>query len=278
MTTLTIKKIIKDYPEFFSEQELDRLKKVEDESADFNTQVKELHDVLFGHNCALEASQDKPLSADSGFSTPHPEGLVKLNKKRTAFGVSALNQNDISSDNSYRLFCEDVVRQSRNYSEYWQHKKNKTKQIVYVDMDNVLVNFQSGIDKITKEDFEKYGPDDLDNVPGIFALMEPNEGAIEAYEWLNEHFDTYILSTAPWDNPSAWKDKLLWVKKHLPKAAWKRLILSHHKNLLKGDYIIDDRDKRGVDKFQGKHIHFGPEGHKDYADWKAVIAYMKNLT
>jgi len=84
-------------------------------------------------------------------------------------------------------------------------------KIVYVDMDNVLVNFQSGIDSITEEERESF-KDDLDDVPGIFSKMKPVEGAIEAYQELTRHFEVYILSTAPWNNPSAWPDKLLWVK------------------------------------------------------------------
>ncbi|MAO49647.1 MAG: hypothetical protein CML16_02045 [Pusillimonas sp.] len=142
-------------------------------------------------------------------------------------------------------------------------------------MDSVLVNFQSGIDRISEADKLKYD-DKLDEVPGIFSLMEPYEGAIEGYRWLCKNFDTYILSTAPWENPSAWTDKLLWVKKYLPKEAHKRLILSHNKQLAKGDFLIDDRTENGAGEFPGKQIHFGPTG-KDFADWKAVISYMKNL-
>ena len=60
-------------------------------------------------------------------------------------------------------------------------------------------------------------------------------------------------------------------KKFLHKEAYKRLIFSHHKNLNKGDYIIDDRTKRGVDKFDGEHIHFGTE---KFPDWDTVIKYL----
>jgi 5'-nucleotidase len=49
-------------------------------------------------------------------------------------------------------------------------------------------------------------------------------------------FDTYILSTSPWENPSAWSDKLLWVKHHLGSICYKRLILTHHKNLNVGHF------------------------------------------
>lgn len=139
-------------------------------------------------------------------------------------------------------------------------------------MDNVLVNFQSGIDQLdekTKNEFK----DRLDEVPGIFSLMKPIDGAIEAFDYLSQHFDTYILSTAPWNNPSAWTDKLLWVKKYLGKNAYKRLILTHHKNLNKGDYLIDDRTKNGVDKFEGIHLHFGTE---EFPDWYSIVSYFQN--
>ena len=74
-------------------------------------------------------------------------------------------------------------------------------------MDNALVNFQSGLDKIDLQTQSKFD-DKNDEIPGIFSLMEPVEGAIEAFEKLSVLYDTYILSTAPWENPSAWTDKL----------------------------------------------------------------------
>ena len=113
----------------------------------------------------------------------------------------------------------------------------------------------------------------LDEVPGIFALMDPVRGALEAYDELCGHFDTYILSTSPWENPSAWSDKLLWVKRHLGKAAYKRLILSHHKNLNRGHFLVDDRTKNGASEFEGEHIHFGTAR---YPDWPSVVAYLRS--
>ena len=102
--------------------------------------------------------------------------------------------------------------------------------------------------------------------------MAPLEGAIDAYETLSQVYDTYILSTAPWENSTAWSDKLEWVKRHLGKTAHKRLILSHNKHLNIGDYLIDDRDdKNGSDKFEGELIHFDS---KKYPDWDSVLKYL----
>ena len=137
-------------------------------------------------------------------------------------------------------------------------------------MDNVLVDFKTGIDRISSYNKKEY-EGRYDEVPDIFSLMDPMEGAIESYNKLSSQYDTYILSTSPWDNPSAWQDKILWVKKYLEKSAYKRLILSHHKNLNRGDYLIDDRLKNGADKFIGEHIHFGTE---KFPDWKIVLSYL----
>ena len=145
-----------------------------------------------------------------------------------------------------------------------------TKKILYFDMDNVLVNFQSGLDQLTEETLQKY-EGQLDNVPGLFASMHPLDGAIEAYKTLSNSYDSYILSTAPWGNISAWSDKAAWVQTHLGEAAKKRLILSHNKHLNMGDYLIDDRTANGAGKFTGEHIHFGTE---KFPNWNSVLKYL----
>ena len=131
------------------------------------------------------------------------------------------------------------------------------KKILYLDMDNVLVDFPSAFARVPEETLTEYG-EDKDEIPGIFALMDPVPGAVEAFHALAEVFDVYILSTAPWENSSAWSDKLKWVKKHLGEKAKKRLILSHHKNLNQGDFLVDDRDKNGAGEFTGTLIKFVP--------------------
>lgn len=144
------------------------------------------------------------------------------------------------------------------------------KKRLFFDMDGVLVDFQSGIDKLS-EDVKKEYEGRLDEVPGIFALMSPIPGAIDAVHKLQEKYDVYILSTAPWKNPSAWSDKVKWVTEHLDDVFHKRMVITHCKHLCEGDYLIDDRGKNGASEFKGEWIQFGSDR---FADWKSVLSYL----
>ena len=139
-------------------------------------------------------------------------------------------------------------------------------------MDNVLVDFASGIARIDEAARREY-EGRLDEAPGIFALMDPMPGAIDAVHRLAKKYDVYILSTAPWKNPSAWADKVAWVTKYFDDVFHKRLILSHRKDFVKGDFLIDDRPKHGADSFDGEWIQFGSER---FPDWSAVVEYLNS--
>ena len=60
----------------------------------------------------------------------------------------------------------------------------KKKKILYIDMDNVLVDFKSGIDQLDEETKKRYDGT-LDEVPGIFKLMRPLKDAVESFKNLN---------------------------------------------------------------------------------------------
>ena len=151
-----------------------------------------------------------------------------------------------------------------------EEKSVRRKKRVFVDMDNVLVDFQSGLD-LQSDEIKKEYEGHLDEIPGLFAEMKPMPGAIEAMHTLQEHFDLYILSTAPWKNPSAWSDKVKWVTRYLDDVFHKRMVITHCKNLCKGDYLIDDRGKNGTSEFEGKWIQFG---NNEFPDWESVVNYL----
>lgn len=144
------------------------------------------------------------------------------------------------------------------------------KKILYIDMDGVIVDFESGINNLTLEE-KKCFEGRYSKCPNIFSKMDPIENALESVEALSDIFDVYILSSPSWGNPTAWSDKYEWIHKHLPFME-RKLILSSQKHLNRGEYIIDDRTSNGVSEFQGEHIHFGTER---FPDWDTVVSYLK---
>ena len=146
------------------------------------------------------------------------------------------------------------------------------KPIIYIDMDGVLVDFESALTKVSPEMLEKFAGE-YDNIPGIFALMDPVPGALEAVDRLKGKYDLYILSSSPWENPTALGDKLAWVKKYFggdgqENIFFRKVIFSSVKHLNRGDILIDDRTANGAGDFLGRHIHFGSS---EFPNWQSVL-------
>ena len=98
--------------------------------------------------------------------------------------------------------------------------------------------------------------------------MDPIPGAIEAFKALQERYEVFVLTTAPWRNNTALQDKKEWLERYLGDLVRKKVIFSHRKDLLMGDYLIDDREVPG---FQGKQFLFGSE---EYPDWGSIMKVL----
>lgn len=145
-------------------------------------------------------------------------------------------------------------------------------KLLYIDLDGVVADFVSAMNAhalINELSFNK----DPDTIPGLFRNLKPIESAISSVEKLlhSEKYEVYFLSTAPWNNPSAWTDKRIWLEEQFGEKINRRLILTHRKDLVKGDILIDDRPNNGAKNFEGKWIHFGSE---DFPDWSSVIKHL----
>ncbi|WP_343989880.1 5' nucleotidase, NT5C type [Nocardioides dubius] len=144
-------------------------------------------------------------------------------------------------------------------------------------MDGVICDFDSAFGYLDPGVLDRYRGQE-DQIPGMFSLMDPIPGAIEAVAELTTLFDTYVLSTVPWANTSGASQKIEWIQCHFgadkDSPLWKRVILSHHKHLNRGDFLIDDRPHRnGAARFAETNIgattlHFGG---LDFPDWAAVL-------
>lgn len=148
------------------------------------------------------------------------------------------------------------------------------KLTIYIDMDGVLANFKKAADQLAKnlpeEISEKVNMDEVLN----FSHFEPMPNAIESVKKIIDMgHDVFIASTPPWNNPAAWGQKRDWIEEHLPELK-RKVFLTHRKDMLIGDILIDDTTYRGQKDFNGTFMHFGQNG----MDWPTVVGTIETMT
>ena len=157
------------------------------------------------------------------------------------------------------------------------------KKIVYIDMDGVIVDFGKAI----KDWFDKHPhleeryKTHPDHIQGLFRIAPPIKGAIEAIKKLNDSgkYELFIATSAPWGNPQSLTDKRFWLEDYFDNIFHKRMFTTHRKDLLMGDYLIDDRLKNGAGDFKGKLLRFGYDWENnnspnEYPDWDSILDYL----
>ncbi|WP_196888354.1 5' nucleotidase, NT5C type [Aureivirga sp. CE67] len=148
------------------------------------------------------------------------------------------------------------------------------KKVVYIDMDGVLVDFEYGYNEVKKKYPEVQYPQ---NNLGFWESLPPIEGAIDAFKTLknDNRFEVYILTSPSVTNPHCYSEKRIWVENHLGFHSVHNLIISPHKGLLKGNYLIDNEvSGKGQDHFEGELILFGSE---KFNDWDKVLNYFEKI-
>ena len=144
------------------------------------------------------------------------------------------------------------------------------KMILYVDMDNVMCDFSGAKER------ELWGNPDIAHPQSQFdffrKLYEIN-GAVDALiDFAEAGIDVYILTAPSTMNPMSYTEKMLWVRDHLGPWWVERLIISKHKHLNVGDYLVDDMASGcGQEKFEGELIQFGSER---FPNWQVVKDYV----
>ena len=76
--------------------------------------------------------------------------------------------------------------------------------------------------------------------PAIFLHQEPYHGAVDAVKHLHDAYQLMIVSTAPPPLDVHIPAKVRWVQRYLPWLSHKQLIFTDHKELIRGDVLIDD--------------------------------------
>ena len=75
--------------------------------------------------------------------------------------------------------------------------------------------------------------------PGFFRDLEPIPGGKEAVKLFHDEGHEIIIATSL-SGPECAKDKMLWLKEHLPFLTKNDVCMGHKKWKLKGDILIDD--------------------------------------
>lgn len=145
------------------------------------------------------------------------------------------------------------------------------KKIVYIDLDDTLFEFTKARDEELKKNPKVRFPQ---SQVGFFSGLKPIKDSIETVKKLSEHFDIYFLTSPSVFNLTCYTEKALSIKQHFGHEWLPKLIISYHKELLMGDYLIDDRKEgRGQEGFKGQLITFGSD---TFPNWKAVKKYLYN--
>jgi 5'(3')-deoxyribonucleotidase len=135
-------------------------------------------------------------------------------------------------------------------------------------MDGVLADFKHAADNIPNT---KHPDEVLD-----FSKFKVMPGATEAVaKLIDMGHDLFIASTPPWNNPDAWGQKRNWIEEHFP-ALKRKVFLTHRKDMLIGDILIDDTTYRGQRDFKGTFIHFGVGYNK--MNWTESTDWISQLT
>jgi 5'-nucleotidase len=86
--------------------------------------------------------------------------------------------------------------------------------------------------------------------PGFFRHLPVMEDAVDVLRRLNERYEIFIVSAAM-EFPNSLKDKYEWLMEHFPFFSWKQIALTGSKDLVFGDFMIDDHVKN-LKNFKGK--------------------------
>ena len=137
------------------------------------------------------------------------------------------------------------------------------KKIIYIDMDGVISDFG----KAAKQGGYTHRPDLKVN----YRTLDLIPGARSALIRLNHDFDIFIATTPPWSRPDVWTQKREWIGELFPWLK-RKMILTHRKDLLIGDILIDDSRWRGQPDFQGDWFWFNQDWES--RNWKACLEWI----
>ena len=92
------------------------------------------------------------------------------------------------------------------------------------------------------------------HTPGFFLNAPLMKDAQEVVAALNKKYKVFIVSSAM-EFPQSLPEKFEWLAKHFPFIGWQQIIFCGSKEVITGDYMIDDYPKN-LDAFGGGRLLF----------------------
>jgi len=142
---------------------------------------------------------------------------------------------------------------------------------IYIDMDGVISDFEKAAKTTKPLGYESDPPFPKPDKWVDYRNLDIIPGAVEAVYKLNQDFDVFIATTPPWDRPEVWGHKREWIADYFPYLKQK-MVLTHRKDLLIGDILIDDSRWRGQPDFQGEWYWFNQNWSN--RNWKACLEWI----
>ncbi len=171
---------------------------------------------------------------------------------------------------------------------YNHSKENKLR--ILIDMDNVVAGLlekwlfvynSKYADNLTAADISTWQIDNHTtkcSIKQFYELIEPNgffaeldvlPDAIEVTKRLQDKgHELYFVTATPHNAPTAGYDKYLWCNTYFPHIGMSNVIMSHKKDMIKGDLLLDD-GPINLNEFSGIKVAYNyPYNHHVIVDYR----------
>jgi 5'-nucleotidase len=109
------------------------------------------------------------------------------------------------------------------------------------------------------------------NQPGFFADLEPIEGCVASLERLAAVCELVVVTASP---KEAAGDKIRWVNRYLPMVPKGNIVITHRKDLVRGDFMFDDAPKN-LRNHPATRIMLDYPYNRDFHDCHRVSSWLE---
>lgn len=174
--------------------------------------------------------------------------------------------------------------------------------VICLDMDEVLAHWLQPLLDATETPRESIKEWDLKSSPKVFedflarrflhfySDLKPIDGVFAGVSRLQLFADVYIVTSIPTNLPGKFSSNILeakrfWVEQHLPMIDPQKIIVAHHKAMIRGDILVDDKTQN-IEEWQATGrigiVYDQPWNRECDAsyrahNWEDIVTYCKEV-